>query len=163
MIKVFNKLSDICFSELMCVYEEGNAVNAEIKYADFDRNAAILLAEQDFYAYLEEAFFDSEDARYYVIIENGKYVSALRVEPFIDGYLLEGLETRPDFRRRGFAKTLINELLNEKQIIIYSHVLKSNEASLATHFSCGFEVLLDSAEFIDGSHSDKHFTLVKKI
>lgn len=162
MIEVFYKLSDIRFGELMCVYQEGNTENAKERYAKLDRNAAILQVEQDFYIFLEEVFFSVDDAAYYVLSENGKYLSALRLEPYEDGFLLEALETRPGFRRKGYAKKLVSFALDQVKKPVYSHVLKDNVPSLSAHFSCGFKKIMDSARYIDGTVSHACCTLLRK-
>ena len=162
MIEVFYRLDNIRFGELMCVYEEGNRENADIRYANMDRNAALLQVEQDFFAYLNEVFFVQKNAKYYILIENNKYVCAARMEPYADGYLLTGLETRPEYRRRGYAKKLLREIVGFVEQTIYSHVMKDNLASLKTHYSCGFEIVSEHAEFIDGTTSHSCYTLARK-
>ena len=162
MIKKFDNISQICFSELMRVYEEGNVDNAKIRYSNMDANAAVLQVEQDFYAYLEEVFFAAKDAKYYVLSENEKYLAALRIEPFENGVLLEGLETRPGFRCCGFAKQLVGRMLSEVDCPVYSHVMKDNFPSLRTHYSCGFEKYSDTANMINGSINRDCFTLIRK-
>lgn len=162
MIQEFTKLSQMRFGELMCVYEEGNVENALDRYAGMDKNAAVLQVEQDFYNYLDEVFFLTEHARYFVLSENGKYISALRVEPYEDGMLLAALETRPGFRRRGFAKKLVRLVAEHIEKPIYSHVLKDNMPSILTHYACGFERVLENAHFIDGTVSEECCTLLRK-
>jgi GNAT superfamily N-acetyltransferase len=139
----------------MDLYFEGNCENAKGKYQNDDLNVAILKVEQDFYQYLREVFFATEGAIYAVWEEQGAYLSALRLEPFSDGLLLEALETHPEYRRKGYAKKLIDAVLpnlRHKNIkAVYSHVNKRNTASLQTHISCGFQRISEQATYIDGS------------
>ena len=159
MLRVFESLDQMAFGRLMAVYEEGNCENAAELYPDMDRNAALLQAEQDFYAYLKNCFFKTDGAFYAVWVDNGNYVSALRMEPYRDGLLLEALETMPVHRKRGFASRLLHAVLNGVSVPVYSHVKKDNLASLRTHTACGLVVVSDTADMIDGTISDCHFTL----
>ena len=137
----------------MAVYEEGNRENAADRYPEESVYRGLALAEEDFRQYLGECFFPTPGAVYCVWQENGRYVSALRLEPYRDGLLMEALETRPDMRRKGFAAKLIKEMLLTlpKSTVVYSHVSKRNFASLKTHEVCGFEKMLDYAVYADGS------------
>ena len=155
MLKTYVRLGDIDFGKLMELYAEGNWENAEDRYPNDDVNVAILKVEQDFYQYLRESFFDYEKAVFAVWEEQGIYLSALRLEPYADGLLLEALETHPEHRRKGYAKKLIEAVLADlrhKNIkVVYSHINKRNAASLQTHISCGFHRISEQATYIDGS------------
>ena len=159
MILEIRSIKDIAFQELMNVYLEGNIENAKTFYPKMDASAGILEAEQDFYAYLKDTFFQTDDARYYVLQEGGQYLSALRLEPYLDGYLLEALETAPMHRRKGYAKQLMDAVLSGINKPVYSHVDKQNLPSLAIHRLCGFEIILDYAEYIDGTRRQNSYTL----
>ena len=159
MLKIIDKLEDIRFSELMQVYRESNLENALAFYPDIDRNLALLNVEQDFYAYLRDCFFKTHNAVYAVWIMDGSYVSALRLEPYMDGILLEALETDPDHRGEGYAKRLIGAVLDQTKGKVYSHVNKKNEASLRAHTACGFQKISDEARYIDGSTVTTSMTL----
>lgn len=155
MFRAYKSLHEINFSQLMVVYQESNRQNARELYHYDDMNVALLRVEQNFYSYLKEDFFQI-DGSFYGIWEQGQaYISALRMEPYKDGWLLTGLETAPDYRNRGLAKSLINAsvsyLSKYGNVKIYSHVLKTNKVSLKTHASCGFKKVLDYAAYIDGS------------
>ena len=160
MLLIFNKLKDLSFSALMAVYEEGNRENAEEFWPDMEENQRMIRAEQEFYQYLREIFFPTEQARYYVWAENGIYVSALRLEPYRDGMLLEALETHPAHRRKGYAAELIRAVQEVcADAKIYSHVGKRNIASLRTHEKCGFCRISDQAVYADGSVNSRSYTL----
>jgi RimJ/RimL family protein N-acetyltransferase len=108
--------------------------------------------EQDFYQYLRECFFTTEGAIYALWSPAGEYVSALRLEPYQDGLLLEALETAPGQRRKGYAADLITAVLQMVgETKVYSHVSKRNTASLRTHEKCGFHRVLEHAVYADGS------------
>lgn len=152
MLIIAKKLRELFFGQLMEIYMEGNLENGQEFWPEEPEDRQLALAEQEFYNYLDQVFFRTPDAFYAVWQEAGKYVSALRIEPFRDGMLLEALETRPDSRRRGYAKALITGVLDKfPDVKVYSHVSKRNLASLKTHESCGFERLLDYAVYLDGS------------
>lgn len=161
MLKIISKANELCFSDLMLIYEEGNRENAEKRYGRLDKNAALIMAEQDFYTYLHDVFFVTQNAFYALWVENGQYVSALRMEPYQDGFLLEALETRPGYRGRGFAKRLINSVLAGISGRVYSHVDKGNIASLAVHDACGFRKISDTAIYVDGSTAPWCLTLCR--
>ena len=112
----------------------------------------LYLAEQDFYQYLRECFFAVPGAFYAVWVEHDRYVSALRMEPYKDGLLLEALETAPEHRQKGYATALIRAALQKAgSVKVYSHVSKKNVPSWKTHEVCGFQKILDYAVYADGS------------
>lgn len=153
MLLLARSLRELQFSQLMEVYIEGNLEKAE-------DGLSLLEAEQAFYQYLREDFFTARGAVYYIWAEQGRYVSALRLEPYKDGLLLEGLETAPEQRRKGYAGALIRGMLAVEQTRpIYSHVHKNNTASLAVHEGCGFRRVAEYAAYIDGSVNDRACTM----
>ena len=155
MLLIAKRLEELDFSALMDIYVEGNLEKAE-EYGD----GGLLRAEREFYDYLREDFFRQQGAFYAVWTEQGSYVSALRLEPYKDGWLLEALETAPDYRKKGYAKALMIAVLEYMdQSIIYSHVSKRNEASLRTHYACGFQKHLDHVVYLDGSVTNRAVTL----
>ncbi len=109
-------------------------------------------AYQEMTQYLREDFFPTEGA-FYVIAED--YASALRVEPYREGYLIEALQTKKELQNQGYAKALLRFVLQSDMLpegaAIYSHIHKKNSASLAVHKACGFTQALDYAVFVDGS------------
>ena len=160
MLLVFEKLRDMSFSGLMAVYEESNRENGEEFWPDMEQNQRVIRAEQEFYQYLRQVFFPTELARYYVWEEQGVYLSALRLEPYRDGMLLEALETHPAYRRMGYAARMIRAVQEAcPNVKIYSHVGKRNKASLITHERCGFRRISDQAVYADGSVNSRSYTL----
>lgn len=138
----------------MAVYAESNRSGGRLTHVSLSDNERLILAEQDFYAYLLD-FFADPDAMYAVWAPEGRYAAALRIERYRDGYLITGLETMPEMRRKGNAGKLIGAVLNylsrQGSIKVYSHVDKRNAASIAVHIACGFERILEYAVYLDGS------------
>lgn len=159
MLYLATKLQQLNFTQLMEVYAEGNRENGALMYPELSEAQQILNAEQTFYQYLAESFFSAPGAVYAVWVERGVYVSALRLEQYEDGLLLEALETHPQFRRQGYAEKLIRVVQEHFPLRIYSHVSKRNVASRAVHEKCGFCQVLDYAKYIDGSVARKAVTL----
>jgi GNAT superfamily N-acetyltransferase len=157
MLEIIKSLKELPFGELMAVYEEGNRENGAERYPKLSKNLQLLEAEQDFYAYLHH-FFRQEDSFYALWRQDGILVSALRIEPYQDGWLLAALETRPNCRNRGYAKRLIMELLSYLEetyrLPVYSHVSKRNISSRKVHISCGFQEILPFAVYADGTSND---------
>ena len=105
---------------------------------------------QDFYGFLCEDFFP--DGICCVWEENGRYVAALRLQRWQDGYLLEGLQTHREHRGRGYAAKLVCAALETlKMKKVYSHIRRDNAPSVAVHTACGFQKILDHATYLDGS------------
>ena len=163
MLIIAKSLRQLRFSELMEVYADSNREKAE-DWPNLPPMFALQLAEQEFRQYLQEVFFRTPGAVFAVWEEEGFYVSALRLEPYKDGLLLEALETAPDQRNRGYAVTLIRAvqqyLKPRGSVKIYSHVNKRNTASLKTHEKCGFSVISDHAVYISGSVDYRSCTLL---
>lgn len=161
MLHLAHHLKDLDFSALMAVYEEGNRENGEDLWPDLPQGLRLLRAEQEFYTYLQDVFFAAEDALYCIWRENGIYISALRLERYKDGWLLEALETAPEHRRMGMAAALIRAVQALGRFDkIYSHVGKKNEASLGVHEKCGFRRIAECAYYIDGSVNSRACTMV---
>lgn len=161
MLRVFYSLRQLPFGDLMEVYEEGNRENGAEFWPELPQGQQILRSEQDFYQYLQQVFFQTQNTAYYTWEINGKIVSALRLEPYRDGLLLEALETAPEYRRKGYAKALMTAVLEEVgHCRIYSHVGKKNLASLKTHLACGFLRISEQAVYADGSVNDRCCTLL---
>lgn len=154
MLLVAHGLRELDFPKLMEVYLEGNLEKTA-------ESSGLLEAEEDFRQYLRDSFFAAPGAAYYVWVQGGRYVSALRLEPYKDGLLLEALETAPDCRRMGHAGALLRAMLMaEGTRPIYSHIVKGNAASLRAHESCGFRRMLEYAVYIDGSVNDRACTMI---
>lgn len=162
MLILAKNLQQLSFSALMGIYIEGNLEKARDYFSDLPEYAGLQQAEQDFYQFLKECFFKTPGAVYAVWEEEGKYVSAVRWELYSDGVLISALETEPKSRRKGYASLLLNSVLENIEVPVYSHVHKQNVPSLAVHKKCGFEIISDCARYLDGSVNSRACTLCRK-
>ena len=159
---MINKFSQLSFSKLVHVYTESLAQN----FSSGGRSSDVQMreAEMEFYEYLKSTFFHQSHAYYAIWEESGQYVSALRLEPYLEGYLICALETAPEYRRLGFAEKLVTELQgflsNSSAGKLYSHISKRNTASLTLHQNCGFQIIKDYAKYLDGSVYHDHVTML---
>ena len=96
---------------------------------------------------------------------DGVYVSVVRVEKLDNTWLIAGLETHPDHRKRGHAAYLLESVLAHLQQLgaacVISHVEKRNTASLTLHKKLGFLTLYDYAKYLDFTVTTKAYTLRK--
>lgn len=162
MLIVAKRMRDLDFSALMEVYSESNRENAQRRWPEEPLERQLFLAEEAFWQYLREDFFTTPGALYTVWSVDEKYVSALRLEPYRDGLLLEALETAPAHRGKGYASALLQAVIEE--LVpgrLYSHVGKKNAPSLRTHEKVGFRRVSESAVYIDGSVDDRCCTLCR--
>ena len=160
MLILTKSMREISFGSLMEVYRESCQENGQEFWPRETPERQLSLAEQDFYDYLTRCFFATDGAVCAIWQVDGRYVSALRLEPYRDGLLLEALETAPDCRRKGYAQTLLRAVLEQyADVKIYSHVGKRNAASLSVHEKCGFRRIREHAVYIDGSVNDRSCTL----
>lgn len=163
MLRLVRSMKELPFGALMEIYAQSNRENSEELWPELSAGEGLLRVEQDFYQYLRQVFFRTQGASYYLWEKDGHPVSALRLEPYRDGLLLEALETAPEHRQKGYAAALIRgvqESLPEAKI--YSHVSKRNVASLRTHLACGFQRIAEQAVYADGSVNDRCCTLLYK-
>lgn len=145
MLKLIYTMAELDSEQLLAIYKEHN----------WD--------ELDFLSYLREDFFRQKDAVYAVWVEASEYKAAVRLERCQNGALLHSLETAPNERRKGYAYNLLMHFLDHLRITdckcVYSHVEKHNKASLALHKKCGFEIISDSATYLDGTVTQRSNTL----
>lgn len=156
MLRCFYRAGELNFEKLCAVYRESCEQFAE------GRALSLYQAEVELEDYIREEFFRQHGAFYTVWEENGQYLSALRIEPYQDGYLLASLETDPDHRRNGYGEKLISSVVDYVNKPVYAHVYRDNRASLALHTKCGFERILDYAVFLDGTVSQDAWTLCRR-
>ena len=154
MVKIHNSLSELKYMQLMEVYSEDFSTG--VKSGDWE---SISAAEQDYYEYLR-LFFKTKGAFVAIWEEEGQYCSAVRIEPWQDGYLLSGLTTAPGCRRKGYGSLLLRHVLAYLPTgsRVYSHIEKFNLASLALHSRCGFSKQKDYACMLDGSVLNNYYT-----
>ena len=164
MLLIARKMNEFSFSKLMGVYLDANREHGKAIAPEENEDRQLRLSEEDFYSYLHDSFFPHPGSVYCIWEEGGSYRSALRLEPYLDGMLLEALETAPEQRRKGYAVALVRAMLDwlEQQgsVRIYSHVDKKNGPSRKTHLRCGFRIHRDYAAFIDGSVSRRADTWI---
>ena len=166
MLKVIRSFRNIPFRKLMVVYFDALRENGMEFYPHLSCEEQLIEAEQDFYNFLI-AFFKTDGAMYCIWEENDLIISALRLEPYEDGLLLEALETAPDYRRQGYATVLmhaVSDYVKEQGIQkIYSHVHQNNIPSALLHKKIGFVSVLNYARYIDGSVSHQCNTLLLQL
>lgn len=149
---------------IQTIYTEGcreNAQEPERHPDGITLAAAIAAEEQDFLKFVRK-FLSEERNCYYILEENGEWVSALRLTHLDDFYYLEALETTENHRREGCAVRLLHEvaalLRTRGTVSIRSCVHKRNAPSLATHKKCGFIIAEENGtDYLDGSCSDRHY------
>ncbi|MBQ8038276.1 MAG: GNAT family N-acetyltransferase, partial [Lachnospiraceae bacterium] len=94
------------------VYPEGCIENAREKYLEREDLTRAIQEEEDYFVGFLKRFMENEKNRYYVLEDDGKWVSALRLTKLDGFYYLEALETAPEHRRNGYAEALINEVIS---------------------------------------------------
>lgn len=161
MLKLVHTIGEFPFSQVMEVYTESNLRNAAEQWPEETAGVALHRAEMEFYQYLRYDFFTMGGSVYALWLEKEKVVSAVRFEKWKDGILMEGLETHPDYRGRGFACRLLDETLQMFSERIYSHVARDNGPSLHVHKKCGFHKGADSA-MVNGNFDSNYITLIKE-
>ena len=158
MLKLFYKIGELDFRQLMEVYGETNQRSGKRDYPNFPEGLRLLYAEQDFYQYLE-IFFEYPDSVYAVWVDDGRYKAALRLEKYAGGLLVTALETHLEARRKGYATKLVSAVSDSFKKTLYSHVQKSNSVSLVVHEKCGFSIISNKAVFLDGSIQNDYYTM----
>lgn len=161
MLRIVKHPRELSFPQLMAVYREADRKEGAGTFPEEPELRQLELAEEDFRRYLWEVFFRTPGAAYALWEEEGRYVSALRLEPYRDGLLLAGLETLPEKRGRGYGEKLVEAVQHLPQVSkLYSHVEKSNTPSLALHKKRGFRTISQTATYIDGSVTSRACTLM---
>ncbi len=151
---------------LMDLYGESNMENADYFYPEMeDKTAALALVEESFLRFLREDFLPKPENTYWVLEQDGVYVSALRLTEVKPRELyLEALETHPDHRRQGLASALFREVFaalgEEGSFLIRDCVSKKNTASLKTHEKAGFFVADDCGnDPLQGEKRQEEYTM----
>ena len=158
MLKIIDFADQLPFGQIMDIYECSNRDRGKCNFPQLDESEQLLLAEQDFYAYLQDVL-----NRHLAIIAlwsaEGRAVAALRLEKYHDGLLLAGIETAPAERRKGYASALVCAIVNHfPNCKIYSHIFNGNHASVSLHTKCGFKKIADMAVLLDGSATNEAST-----
>lgn len=162
MLIVVRSMRDLLVGQIMAVYEQSNLEQGRRRWPNEPEGRQLALAEQDFFDYLRQCFFTLPGAVVCVWQVDGRYASALRLEPWKDGLLLTGLETAPSQRGKGYACALIRavqaNLSKRGEVKLYCHISKENAASIAVHEKCGFRRIHDYAVYLDGSVDTRSVT-----
>ena len=161
MLKIINTMRDFPFGQMMEVYYESNAATAREQFPDESEYEGLYRVEMEFYRYLRYDFFTMGDGFYALWMEGNRPVSTARFERWKDGWLLEGLETHPDHRGKGYARRVLEGALLRIQEPVYAHVAKDNGPSLRVHEKCGFVRCPDTA-LVNGNFDSRFVTLVYK-
>jgi len=132
------------------IYMEGCVVNARYFHPNAEGLTEAIKEQEEYHVnFLMRQFMPKEENSYYVLEEEGQWVSALRLTKVENFYYLEALETPVEQRRKGYGAKLIKEVIDllkaQGSAIIRCNVKKDNVASLATHRKCGFIVENDPA------------------
>lgn len=162
MLLYFTEKKEIDIRRLLDIYSESIAENAAEFYPDEELSFAVGKEERKFVGFLNE-FFGKKGNKYFVLEEEGEWVSALRLST-IGGwsYYLEAFETRPDSRRRGSAKRLIcavfEKLGQYGPFVIADCVSKTKAPSVRTHISCGFRIVSENGiNRLSGTVNDRAY------
>lgn len=148
--------------KLMDVYSESNYENTDYFYPEeSDKEAAVKKVETGFLDFLKTDFFNKTDATYWILEIDGVWISALRTCKIQEGlYYLEALETRPDYRQKGYGTILLSSVANSLKkggsFRLCSCVSKKNIASLKTHKKSGFEIVSETGCDYLHEESDNH-------
>ena len=156
MLKLIRSMAHLDVEQLLSVYAESNAKSGQLRKG-----------EDTFLSYLREDFFTEKDTVYAVWSDGNAYLSALRLEPYKDGFLIAGLETAPNVRRQGYAFSLLSGVIAHLREsgcgAVYSHVKKNNTVSISIHRKSGFQTISDTATLLDGTVTTAYTTMCYRI
>ena len=158
-ISDYNKIDQ---RKLMDVYSESNFENTDYFYPDEkNKEVAVSKVESGFLHFLKDDFYRNAKAAYWVFEEDGIWISALRTCEIRTGlYYLEALETRPDYRQKGYGYLLLSGVLEKMKadgpFRLCDCVGKKNNASLKTHEKCGFRIVSDKGYDYLREETDDH-------
>ena len=154
-----DELSALDRGQFFAIYEEGIRENAAEFYTKDDPMEAVRKEEASFGEFLK-GFFTKPGNTYWILAENGVWISALRLSEIEEGfYYLEALETRPDRRKKGYAAKLLNSVIEtlkqQGSFRICDCVHKRNLPSVRTHLRCGFSIVSETGhDYISDQDAD---------
>ena len=143
---ITRKSEEIDFNKLMDIYEESNRENLSMVESDIDeksdKNILYQKVRQAYTDYLKNDFLKSGKNYMAILIDDKSYLSALRLYDEGKFFLLEALETNPNFRRKGYGEKLLSKVLDNfaNREEIRSEVGKNNKKSLNLHKKLGFKI-----------------------
>ena len=162
MLLKLTRYEDVNERRLMDVYAESYFENTDYFFPEMtDKAAATRKVEEGFLSFLKDEFFARDGSVYWVLSENGIWLSALRTSRVRENlYYLEALETRPDERQKGHAARLLTAVLDEMKrdgaFTLCDSVSKKNVPSLRTHARCGFAIVSDTGYDCLRDEPDEH-------
>ena len=165
MLRRLDRYSDIDKRKLMDLYAEGNRENAAEFYPDEDPKIGVEKVERECLAFLKDGFMPKPENSYWVLEQDGVYLSALRLTELPDRlFYLEALETHPDHRRNGHAVELLKKvtdaLKKDGPFRICDCVGKRNTASVKAHEKAGFSIVSEQGyDYLSGEAGDRHYGL----
>lgn len=162
MILRASTMRELDFSKLTILYREDIEKNRFERYPYMELYEGRNRAENDLYFYLNDIFFGESHGLFFVCVDHGMYVSALRLEGYNDGLLLNAIMTDSAFRRKGYASRVMEEALRNTKGPVYSHIHRKNKASIELHKKFGFVRLYDFSVLLDGTVSSDHITYIRK-
>ncbi len=139
---VFHELSGLNWPQFFAVYRESSAENAAEWYPELPESEALGKYEAGYRDYLLGEF-QSEDGVLMVLQKDDIYRSALRLLPQGQNmFLMEALETHPDYREMGHGKRILQEMMlwlhrNHPNCTVRSDVSARNRKSIMTHRAAG--------------------------
>lgn len=140
---VFQDLAGLNWPQFFAVYRESSVENAAAWYPELSEEEALSKYEAGYQDYLLGEFQEAH-GMLFVLEKDGVYRSALRLLPQEqNSFLLEALETHPDYREMGFGKRVLQEtmLYLHRRIpgcAMESFVSRKNKISIQTHRAAGF-------------------------
>ena len=163
MVSVIDEIDKLDFLKICDVYKDDLERKRKIRHRLIAKSEGATLVKQEYLRYLEDVFFGQYNGKLFVYQDYDRYLSAVCIEPFKDGLLLDSLVTVPEARRRGYAKKLIDYALDYcKTRPVYAHIHYNNKASRLLHEKIGFSLLCEYAHMLDGSIRNDHFTYIVK-
>ena len=85
-----------------------------------------------------EPYLSDETVLHYFMCDSNTLVAYFQISPHSDGLYVDYLYTNPDYRKRGFAKRLIQYALPTVQDTLHAWTRVSNIGSQRTLTGCGF-------------------------
>lgn len=158
MLKIIRSTGELNMNQLLTVYAESIVKAGMVLHPNLSEWEQLRICEDEFREDVF-SFMRMDNTCIAVWLEGEMYVAALRLEPYADGALLTCLETAPHFRGVGKATALVSAVLENCDGVLYSHVHKNNGKSLALHMRTGFKIISDNGKLLDGTVSNRYYTL----
>lgn len=164
---VFQELSGLNWPQFFAVYRESSAENAAERYPELTEEEALAKYEEGYRDYLTGEF-QSEHGILLILEKEGVYRSALRLLPQEQHtFLLEALETHPDYREMGFGKRILQEMMlylhrRFPNCSVCSFVSRKNKISIQTHRAAGFSAAKEENGDLRMTWSDAQLSRIEE-